>query len=243
MSRNWLEPSAHPVLRDDDAQVWLAHLPAARTALEDFRRTLSDDERARAEKFSQPEHRERWVITRGILRTLLARYLDADAAKIVFNYGAHGKPALPPSATVRLHFNTSHSGDHAAFAFTRLGEIGVDLEQVREPMPQRDDIARRFFARGEQRQLFALPESERTRAFFALWTRKESFVKARGTGVFSGLEQFEVALEEPRLLHVASEDAPAANWWMTTLPSVPGYEGAVVVRAPKCAARFWKWTG
>ena len=99
----------------------------------------------------------------------------------------------------------------------------------------------RYFATGEQAAWHAQPEAERTRGFFELWTRKEAFVKARGDGVFSGLDQFEVSLAAPRLLRVRGDAAAAAEWWMTGLPPLPGYAGAVVVRAPACAARFWQW--
>ena len=241
MNERWTRPPSDAELADGEAHVWLAHLPSTRASLEDFRGVLSSDERARAERFHFIEHRERWQMTRGVLRLLLARYLEANAREIAFDYGAHGKPQLKHPVNSTLHFNASHSGDYAVFAMTRAGEVGVDIERIREDMPRRDEIARRYFAPGEQQQLFALAEPERARAFFTLWTRKEAFVKARGTGLFSGLDQFEVALGEPRVLSVAGAHARSLNWWMAELPSVPGYAGAMVVCASPCRARFWKW--
>ena len=241
MSEQWIVPEERPALADGEAHVWLAHLPSARASFDQYARVLSGDEHARAEKFHFAEHRERWQMTRGILRLLLARYLEADACEIAFDYGAHGKPRLRHPANPALHFNASHASDYAAFAMTRADEVGVDIERIREEMPRRDEIARRYFALGEQQQLFALPESERDRAFFALWTRKEAFVKARGDGLFSGLDQFEVALDPPRILSVAGANSASRNWWMAALPPVPNYAGAVVVRAASCVVRFWKW--
>jgi 4'-phosphopantetheinyl transferase len=241
MSEEWIHPQPWPALADGEAHVWLAHLPAARGSIEQFEKVLSSDERARAAKFHFLEHRERWQMTRGILRLLLARYLDANASDIAFDYGPHGKPHLKHPPRSALHFNASHSGDYAAFALTRAGDVGVDIERVHEDMPRSDEIARRYFAPGEQRQLFALPESERARAFFTLWTRKEAFVKARGTGLFSGLDQFEVALNEPRVLSVMGADTGSLNWSMVALPPVADYAGAIVVRASSCATRFFQW--
>jgi 4'-phosphopantetheinyl transferase len=241
MSEEWIHPQPWPALADGEVHVWLAHLPAARASMEQFEKVLSGDERARAEKFHFLEHRERWQMTRGILRLLLARYLDANASEIVFDYGAHGKPHLKDPARSALHFNASHSGDYAAFAMTRAGDVGVDIERVHEDMPRSDEIARRYFAPGEQQQLFALPESERARAFFTLWTRKEAFVKARGTGLFSGLDQFEVALDEPRVLCVMGADTSALSWSMAAFPPIPDYAGALVVCASSCTSRFCKW--
>jgi 4'-phosphopantetheinyl transferase len=242
MTGQWLESPTHPVLASNEAHVWLAHLPSARTGLEQLRGTLSGDETSRAEKFRFTEHRERWQMTRGILRRLLAHYLEVPASEITFNYNAQGKPELKHPGSSSFHFNASHSGDYAVFAFTLVGEVGVDIERIRHEMPRLDEIASRYFAPGEQQQLFALPESERAEAFFTLWTRKEAFVKARGTGLFSGLDQFEVALDAPRVVTVPKESSPA-DWWMAALPGVPGYAGALVVHSRECSARFWKWGG
>jgi 4'-phosphopantetheinyl transferase len=241
MTAQWTMPSPTAVLADKEVHVWLAYLPAALMQLEALTSVLSSDERARAEKFHFVEHRARWQATRGILRILLGHYLEVSAKEIAFRYGALGKPALLHLASGGLHFNASHSGDYAVFAVTRAGETGVDIECVRPDMARRDEIARRYFAPGEQRELLALPEPERAGAFFTLWTRKEAFVKARGTGLFSGLEKFEIALNEPRVLSVADDDRDAQDWWMAELPSIPGYAGAVVVHTDSCTAKFWNW--
>jgi 4'-phosphopantetheinyl transferase len=241
MSEIWTEPPLALSIAGAEVHVWLGHLPSAQASLARLRSTLSNEESLRAERFHFVEHRKRWEMTRGILRRLLASYVDTPAREITFQYGAQGKPELKMPANSNLHFNTSHSGDYAVFAFTRAGEVGVDIECVRDEMPRHDDIARRYFAPGEQRQLFALPEPERARAFFKLWTRKEAFVKARGTGLFSGLENFEVSLDAPRVVR-SDADASAVDWWMSELPTVPACEGAVVVCAKSCTARFWKWS-
>lgn len=239
MSELWVNPESWPVLGDDEVQVWLAHLPSARDSLAALAAVLSPDEVERAARFRSPAHQERARMTRGILRILLGRHLQTDAREILFTYNEHGKPALAPSR--RMHFNLSHSGDYAAFVITRLGAVGVDVERVREDMTQLEEIACRYFAASEQAQLQSVAEGDRVRAFFTLWTRKEAFVKARGDGVCSGLEQFEVLLSVPRLARIHGDSQAAANWSMAEFPPVPGYSGAVVVHTPMCAVSFWNW--
>lgn len=232
----WPEPPAQlPPLAEKDLHVWLAHLPEERAHLEKFIAVLSPDERERVSRFRFDEHRERSQIARGLLRLLLSRYTGNDAAALNFACNSHGKPELPGSG---LYFNTSHSGQYAVFAFTRAAAVGVDIEQVRGDMSRREEIAQKYFAPGEREQLRVLPESSRARGFFDLWTRKEAFVKARGDGLFSGLDQFETLLEEPRVLTVRG--APAVDWWICALPDVPGYSGAVVVNAAHCFPHFWR---
>ena len=239
MSEPWKEPTAGPRLENNEVHVWFAHLSSARPNLEKLRAVLVNEEITRAEKFHFVEHRERWQMTRGVLRMLLASYVGTPPREISFRYNQHGKPGLKQPAVNDFHFNTSHSRDCAVFAFTRAGEVGVDIEGVQKEMPRRDDIVRRYFAPGEQRQFFELPEPERARAFFKLWTRKEAFVKARGTGLFSGLDQFAVSLDAPRVTGMNASDS---QWWMKELPSIAGHEGAVVVHAASCNAQFWKWS-
>ena len=238
MSHSWTEPPDWPALADNKVHIWLAHLPSARPFLERATGLLSPDEQERIARFRFETHRERSILTRGILRWLLGQYGKIAPERIKFVYGPHGKPALTPGA---LCFNTSHSGDYAAFAFTHAGDIGVDIEQVRGDVSRREEIARRHFAPGEYEQLLSLPESERTRAFFELWTRKEAFIKARGDGLFSGLQSFEISLRESRVLSVDGKHGTASDWRMIVFPDVADYCGAAVVRTPTAVPRFWKW--
>lgn len=267
MSDSWTEPPQWPTLGGGEAHVWLAHLPSVRGELERIAAVLSPDDCERARGFRSEEHRERAQLTRGLLRLCLARYVAQrrreesqtspfkgrarlltprpmnfreSARAITFIQNAHGKPALEHPAGCGIYFNLSHSGDYAALAVTQLGEIGVDIERVRDQWPRFEEIARRHFTPGEHQSLRLRPEAERTRAFFELWSRKEAFVKARGDGVFSGLDQFEVSLAEPRVLRVEGETA--ANWWMGALPPLEGYAGAVAVNAVSCSPRFWQWS-
>jgi len=236
----WSDPTQWPELSAQEVHVWLAHWPSVRTHFNDYSSVLAADEQLRAGRFRFEPHRERWVMSRGILRMLLARYLGVAPSRIEFDYNAQGKPALREPALPGFHFNVSHSGDHAAFAFTRVGAVGVDIESVRAEMPQAEDIASRYFAPGERAQLLALPREERTRAFFQLWTCKEAFVKARGAGLFSGLAHFEVSIRSWRLMTV--DGASSKGWWMAALPEVPALAGGLVVEIASCSPCFFRWS-
>jgi 4'-phosphopantetheinyl transferase len=236
MSQSWIEPREFPPLKNGEVHVWLANIPDVRPRLAEFQATLSSDETERASRFRFPEHRERSQISRGILRSLLGQYLAANPRELSFTYNAHGKPGLNDGD---LRFNTSHAGDYVVLAFTEAANIGIDIERVRPDMARTEEIARRHFAPGEQAQLNALSEAERLRAFFDLWTCKEAFVKARGGGLFSGLDQFEVLLAEARVLSVCG--VAVSDWWMSALPEVKDYAGAVAVNVPVCRPLFWRW--
>jgi 4'-phosphopantetheinyl transferase len=231
----WKTVAEWPTLAPTDIHVWAVKLPAWRGTLDQCRAALPPEEIQRSKRFRQPLHRERDQLSRGILRQLLTKYLAREPLDFEFTIGAHGKPALRDS---NLHFNISHSGDCAVFAFTRAGEVGVDIELLRDDMQRQREIATKYFSVREVEQLEALAEHERNTAFFRCWTRKEAYVKARGDGIFAGLQGFAVSIapSDARLLHTADE----GPWWMAALPEFSGYVGAVVVAASECDLSCWR---
>ena len=62
-----------------------------------------------------------------------------------------------------------------------------------------DQIAGRFFAKGEQKDLFSLSDLKKITAYYQCWTRKEAVIKASGEGLSMPLDSFRVSLlpEEP----------------------------------------------
>jgi hypothetical protein len=113
--------------------------------------TLSDDERARAQRFVFDRDRSRFTVARGVLRNILGRYLQRPPSSIRFGYGPHGKPHLeaPPNQLLpTLRFNVSHSADLVLIAVAHDREVGVDVEQIRTDFAL-DELARRFFSQEE----------------------------------------------------------------------------------------------
>ncbi len=239
MNPIWIDADAVPELPDEVVHVWSVTLSSIRPRLDFFRAILDDGERERAGRARSEMIGERLCLTRGLLRFLLGAYLHSDPGSLRFHVGESGKPRLADGAT--LGFNLSHSGDRAVFAFGRGGEVGVDVEQVRGEAGRWMEVARRHFAPGEQAALSQAPESDRLRTFFKFWTCKEAFVKAHGGGVFSGLDQFEVCLDGPRLLAVHGHTAEAADWFLARLPQEEDYLGAVVARQPVRGLHCLRW--
>jgi len=153
---------------------------------------LDDEERRRGARFHFERDRLCHLVTRALVRTTLARYLDARPEELTFSANAFGKPALatfPGGAAGRLEFNISHTNCLTILAVSGDGEIGVDVENA----GRRDasiDIANRFFSPAEAMALRRTPAARRSLAFFELWTLKESYVKARGAGLSIPLDQF-----------------------------------------------------
>lgn len=186
---------------------------------------LHEEEKARAARFIHPQHGEAFRRVRGMLRVLLASYLEAAPSSLHFEYAEHGKPAL--QAHTGLQFNLSHSGDMAAYAVRRDAEVGVDIEYMR---PQRDlaGMIRHVASTAEQSELAALAEALRPAAFYRLWTRKEAFIKACGRGLGMGLGSIHIGVSETASpLPVEYKEQVLPEWFVQDINPPSDYKVAV----------------
>ena len=74
--------------------VWRIRIDASDTVTAGFEMMLAPEERARAARFQFDHHRCLFIITRGVLRSLVGRYLYLPPASIRSSYGLKGKPAI-----------------------------------------------------------------------------------------------------------------------------------------------------
>jgi 4'-phosphopantetheinyl transferase len=188
--------------------LWRLHLDLPDAELRQRWSDLSTAERERADQLSRPEVRRRFIAARSGLRRVLASYLSVPPRSLEFFKGPQGKPALPGGP----EFNLSHSDDLALCAVAHGRQVGIDLERLR-CIPERDDIARQWF-REEEREAYHAESASRDSAFLRLWTRREAYLKAIGTGL-AGLE--------------ASSAIDPERWEVHDLRPFDGYVGALVV--------------
>ncbi len=226
------------------SEVWIftADLDARVPRLRDDLELLSQDEKARFERFKVETPARRFVAGRAFLRETLAPLLSTDARSLRFAYGPEGKPSIdapgaspcnPDGSSRSLELNLSHSAGLALLAVARGRVVGVDVEHVRDSV-EIEALARRFFSALERECLLGLPEEQRRRAFFSCWTRKEAYLKARGGGLTIPLDRFDVTLapgDAPRLLSDRGDPGAPDQWQIHSLSIDPGAEAALVVAA------------
>lgn len=215
----------------DEVLVWCVRLDSTAT-----RNLLSPDELARAGRFRMERDRTRFIACRGSLRTILAEELGEQPEKIAFRYAPEGKPYVAGSP---LRFNVSHSQDLALIAVAWGREVGVDIESVRPDVAD-SGIAERFFSAGERQALADLAPEVRARAFFACWTRKEAYLKARGSGLSLPLDGFEVTVNPdlpPKLVRAPEGESEASSWRIEDLKVPMSYAAALVAEGHDWEAR------
>ena len=234
----WTDPPESPSSQAGVVDVWRIVLDQEEARLETFRRTLEPHELERARRFHFDKHRNHFIVARGFLRSVLARYLGTQPESLSFVYGPYGKPALEGEHGLR--FNLSHSNEVALLAVTRYAELGVDVEHIRADFATAD-IARRFFSLREVETFDALAKEEQVAAFFRCWTRKEAYIKAIGKGLSQPLDAFDVTLASgapPALLR--AEDDNASRWLLADIDAGAGYAGALAVERPVAEVRLFR---
>ena len=236
----WLNPPDNLILSEDEAHIWRVDLDLNESSQGSFLKLLSSDEKNRAQKFRFNKDSQNFIVARGILRSLIGRYLDTNPAEISFHYSEFGKPGI---ANNSLKFNISHSQNLALFAFTKKFNVGVDVEFV-NPNFEVKDIATKFFSANEIMNLLALPEQEQTLGFFNCWTRKEAFIKAVGEGLSFPLDKFEVSLEPnkpAKLLATDWDQKAVSRWSLYSISPGANFVGSLAIEGMIEKVKFWDW--
>lgn len=174
---------------------------------------LSAQEQMRAARIVHAGKRKLWARSRGVLRALLASYLDADPRDLRFALGEQGKPRLQsePRATCQdsgwgsgedLRFNLSHSAELMLVAMTAGREVGVDVEQARE---------------------------RHTAEFLRTWSMREATVKCLGAGL----------IPPP----VPRDDAPEGMWTAEVDVGPRAVAAVAVAGVEACELSLQDWPG
>lgn len=100
-------------------------------------------------------------------------------------YSENGKPVAD-----NLFFNVSHAGDYVVGVSSDC-DVGCDIEKIIDaPI----EIAEHYFNQSEIEYIKS--ESDKNKAFFTLWTLKESYMKMTGMGMSLPLDSFEIIKTE-----------------------------------------------
>lgn len=218
--------------------LWLLDARAPRPALDPTvldLTVLDAAERERASRFLREDDRVLYTVAHAALRAVLAARTGVPAAELRFECepcpccGAlHGRPRLASGLVPdRPEFSLSHGGDLVLIGLAPAGApIGVDVERLPSAMTVGETMNSLHPA--ERAELAASPGGPSPASFARIWTRKEAYLKAIGTGLG----------RDPALDYVG-ESTPASlpqGWTITTLSAGPTHTAAFAVAAPSATA-------
>lgn len=207
---------------------------------------LDDEERRRADRFRRATSRNQHVIGRGMARRLLGSGLShvpgkgeslnletGSVAQIRFAEETYGKPYVVEPESAKQPFNLAHTD---GLVMCGIGSnahrlVGVDVERL----GRRTDpgLAERYFSQPEIDYLTALDDDVAQRnAFLKIWTLKESFIKAIGTGLQTPLADFafvDIDSDTPTVEMLNPSLQSDMSWTFFSIQPRPGYVGAIAV--------------
>lgn len=163
------------------ADLWAAWVGEHLAQLDDYGRTLlSRDEQERLGRYRSRESAERYVVTRALVRAVLADRLDVPPMEIRIGHSERGKPVLEEP----LFFNVSHSADLILMAVSADRAVGVDVERRRD-VERVAALIERWLTPAERESVVRIAHSGLTlsEAFLRVWSLKEARLKALGVGI------------------------------------------------------------
>ena len=151
--------------------------------------------------FVKSEDKLRTLMGDLLVRAIIKDHLRIPNHQIIFDYTDHGKPILKNHPD--FHYNLSHSGQWIVCACGNA-PVGIDVEQVK-PI-ECVKMARHMFSAEESKDLESKDEVERLNYFYAIWTIKESYLKAKGVGLSEPLDAFSIKVSEDGIIHISGQD-------------------------------------
>ena len=228
-------------LLSNSVDIWSIDTAKFPNDLTSYFQLLSQEEQLRSQRFKFEKDQRLNILARSGLRVLAAQYLNCTPVSIQMGYEEYDKPYFLDYP--ELKFNVSHSGEMIVLAFIQQFELGVDVEYIKTDFEVMD-IADNFFALDEIEKLKEVEKELQFEAFYRCWTRKEAFIKAKGSGLSFPLADFSVSIGEKAKLLATRWDADEKNEWsLSSFMPKNGYVGALAVHGPVKTIKYHEWTG
>lgn len=197
----------------DSGQVHVFYTRADRISdpclLKQYRACLSPAEIRKAERYLKQSDRHLSLVSRALVRYLIAEVTRQDPQSLSFSVNEHGKPFLVELPDI--HFNLSHSHGTAVCALCRSAAVGVDVEDGGRHTDL--SIANRFFSSFEAELVSKASGAEKRKLFFDIWTLKEAYIKAVGKGLSIPLNSFYFNANEAEIQITFSDTGRSDPMW------------------------------
>lgn len=228
----WETPPQNLSLKNSEIHIWLINIDDFTQHLQFFSNFLSPEELLRASKYRGDNLQNNFIINRGLLRAILAKYLPTNPHEIEFNYQSKGKPFIINSNPNQIKFNLSHKNKYTIYSICN-NDLGIDIEAIRSNINV-EDIAKRFFTAHEYNKLCRFSAAKQLEYFFQLWTAKEAYLKAIGEGLSGGLNSINLSKKDnDKTWRIEINNlSPEENkmWQIITFNVVPNYLASLAIK-------------
>lgn len=217
-----------------NVDVW--HVDLEESRWDDRAGTLAIYELALAQRYRDPRLQAYSRRCGAALRQLLATYVGRAPGELVFRYSAYGKPLL---ADEHCHFNVSHSGNRALIAVSSQ-PIGIDIEAIAMSAHEVEQLTELIFHPLERQAFDETPAAIRAQWFYSIWTMKEAYCKALGTGLQKNLPSIQMtpSHENQSALVIDATAKRGEGYFLHELPAMPGFATSLCLGKPRINLNF-----
>jgi 4'-phosphopantetheinyl transferase len=144
---------------------------------------------------------------------------------------------------IDLQFNVSHSEHLGMFAFSTGKELGIDVELIQE-IPNLNQIVDICFSEFEKEWFYDSEPSLQKELFYKVWTCKEAFIKAIGTGLSFPLNEIEFIINNNKTIELQSVRGDQSYWgkWnIYTFNPLPNFISSLVMETNELKIRRYSW--
>ena len=217
----------------EPVQIWVVP-PATATKLERFEPTLTRTERTWAARLRSPDAQANFVVTRAVLRRVLADAVGCLPSDLSIVASARGKPVLANDDG--WWFNVSHTTGLALIALHPDVPVGIDVELRQRVID--DEVQRRVCTQWELAELTGHLAPARAERFLRLWVRKEAIAKADGRGLALDFDRLDA--RRTGTVHVPDDGATALH--VRDLDVGPDHLAAVATVGNPAAIQLRRWS-
>jgi 4'-phosphopantetheinyl transferase len=184
--------------------------------IQDYERLLNPIERLRFGNIRLERDAHAFLVAHALVRAALSHVYDIPPEGWRFRAGPWGRPETECSGHTP-GFSLSHSNNLIACMVAADRTCGVDVEELRaieDPIA----LANGAFAPSELAQMRNVSGRHLLERFYSLWTLKEAYLKARGTGLRAGLDAVSFEWDGNCILpSFRDERLEASRQWTFTL--------------------------
>ncbi len=216
---------------ENEVHIWTAILDQPEAIIDGYYSILPDNEQKMVDKYRTGMIRKRQIISKGLVRLLISRYMNLNPNEIKFYYNEFGKPFVSPdSDRDNIFFNLSHSDNIAVFIFSKKRKIGIDVEKIKE-LADMEGIVRLCFSESEKKWFNELPSTKKEEMFYKIWTSKEAYMKAIGKGFSFSPKRIslELRINDNLFFKEIDGDEDFNRWKLITFRPNPDFISSLVV--------------
>ncbi len=221
----WKSYTAGQTLATDKTHIFRIsvdhHFPKVKRAVEEV---LSDRELEKAGRMFIQKDKERYIVSKFCLRTILGLCLQVPPNEVNFIFHEYKKPTANG-----IEFNISHTGDYVLIAIGPT-PLGIDIEHLNRDFDFKSILDITF----SKKEIDYIGDKDIDPTnFYVMWTRKEALLKASGEGVSDNLHLIE-CLDEHLEYH-------KKVFKMRTFMIEENYVASIATTLEQKELLFWNW--